>query len=362
MQVMETNILAKKPRLTHIASEGILIVELPRSAHEVPLSELRGAFAPIIEQMPYDNTLIHPSVEMNLSLKSSSGDFNATPDLSIHLARLSRRRLKPEFVCIGECVFSQDQDTLLLKLQLEVDAHSEVVMVVMIVLTEARPYHSPEEDSTAWHIFRRHSECPSFEEFLDMVEIMDEDSTWLGPVKVAGHTWCLISNVNYHVWVKVGEKKININMVSSGTVAAHGTLFPEIDMDTVDVVIHQGLLKIRDAMIQFNKRLDPQADTSLLEVTDVLWDFNWSRCQARIVNAAKCTAHEHFEDWYSGCFRGTKHSIEDVDTSGNFDTSAATSQSSDSSQTSLSPKAPPLTRARSRVMNRDGSPIFLSLG
>ncbi|KAG6369782.1 hypothetical protein JVT61DRAFT_13543 [Boletus reticuloceps] len=262
---METNGLAKKPRLTHVASDGILIVELPRLAHEVPLSKLRDAFTPIIEQMPYNDTLIHPSVEMNLSLKSSSGDFNATPDLSIHLVRLSGRRLKPEFVCIGgECAFSQDQDTLLMKLQLEFDACSEVVMVVMIILTEVRPYHSPEEDSTAWHIFHHHSECPSFKDFLDMVEIMDEDSTWLGPVKVAGHAWCLISNVDNHVWVKVGEEKININTESSGTVAVHGTLFPEIDMNTVDIVIHQGLLKIRDAMIQFNKRLDPQADTSLL--------------------------------------------------------------------------------------------------
>jgi hypothetical protein len=119
-------------------------------------------------------------------------------------------------------------------------------------------------------------------------------------------------------------------------------------MDTVDVVIHQGLLKIRDRMIQFSKRLDPQADTSLLSSAEVLWDVNWSRCQVRIANAAECTAHERFEDWYLGCFRGTKRSIEDVDTSGDYD-SATASRSSDSSQTSVSAKTPPLTRARSRV-------------
>ncbi|KIK78474.1 hypothetical protein PAXRUDRAFT_16854 [Paxillus rubicundulus Ve08.2h10] len=347
-QIMESNALVKKARLTHIVFEGILIVELPRSVHEVPLSELRGALAPLIDQMHYDNALIHPLVEMNLSLKSSSGDFSATPDLSIHLACLSGRWLKPEFLCIGECAFSQDKETLLKKLQLKIDAHSEIVMVVMIILMETSPYHSPKEDSTAWHTFCRHSKCCSFKEFLDMIEITDKDSKWLGPVTVADHTWCHVSNVDYHVWVKDGEERINISTQSSGMVVAYGMLFPNIYMDMVDIVIHQGLLKIRDGMVQFSKRLDPEADTSLLSATDIPWDFNWSRCQVRIVNAAECTAHKQFEDWYLGCFRGTKRSIEDVDTSGDYD-STTTSQSSDSSQTSLSPKTPPLTRTRSRV-------------
>ncbi|KIJ19226.1 hypothetical protein PAXINDRAFT_8576 [Paxillus involutus ATCC 200175] len=203
-------------------------------------------------------------------------------------------------------------------------------MVVMIILTETGPYCSPKEDLIAWHTFRHHSKCSSFEEFLDMIDITDEDSKWLGLVTVADHTWCHISNVDYYVWVNDGKEKINISLQSSGTVAAHGTLFPKIDMDT------------------FSKGLDPQADTSLLSATDVLWDFNWSWCQARIANAAEWTAHEWFEDWYLRCFRGTKCSIEDVDTSGDYD-STTTSQFSDSSQTSLSSKTPPLTRARNRV-------------
>jgi hypothetical protein len=130
--------------------------------------------------------------------------------------------LKPEFLCIGECAFSQDKETLLKKLQLEIDARSEIVMVVMIILTETSPYHSPKEDSTAWHTFRCHSKCPSFEEFLELTEITDEDPNWLGPVTVADHTWCCVSNVDYHVWVKDGEEKIDISTQSSRTVAAYG--------------------------------------------------------------------------------------------------------------------------------------------
>ncbi|KAF9220322.1 hypothetical protein BS17DRAFT_769402 [Gyrodon lividus] len=225
---MESNALVKKVRLMHIVFEGILIVELPRSAHKVPLSKLRGALALLIEQMPYDNVLVHPLVEMNLLLKLSSGDFSATPDLSICLAHLSGRWLRPKFLY--------------------------------------------------------------------------EDAKWLGPITVADHTWCHISNIDYHVWVKGGEEKINIGTQSSGMTVAYSTLFLKIDMDTVDIVIHQGLLKIRDGMIQLSKRLDPETDMSLLSATDILWDFNWSQCQVRIANAAECMAHKWFEDWYSGCF------------------------------------------------------------
>ncbi|KAF9231499.1 hypothetical protein BU15DRAFT_68284 [Melanogaster broomeanus] len=152
---MESNALVKKVRLMYIAFEGILIVKLPGSVHEVPLI------------------------------------------IIWEFACLSGRWLKPEFLCIGECTFSQDKETLLKKLQLEIDACLEIMMAVMIILTETSLYHSPKEDSTGWHTFCCHSKCCSFEEFLDMIKITDKDSKWLGPIMVANHTWYHISNVDY---------------------------------------------------------------------------------------------------------------------------------------------------------------------
>lgn len=172
--------------------------------------------------MPYDDDLIRPSVEMNLPLKSRSGDFNAIPDIAILLARQSGLRLNSEIVFLGECAFSQNEEILLKKLQLEVDAHPEITVVVMIIITEASAYHSPKNNSLAYQTFRRHPECSTLQEFLGMMEATDNDSEWLGPVTVAGHAWCRISNIDYYVWVKdSGEEKITIDLEGNGTMA-HG--------------------------------------------------------------------------------------------------------------------------------------------
>lgn len=197
-------------RLSHAAWSGVLIVEMTRPAHEAPLTEMNRVLLPLVEQISYDSTRVCPSVEMNLSLQSSSGDFNATPDMAINLTRQSGEQLDPEILYIAECAFSQDEDALLKKLQLEVDAHPEIAMVTMITITESTQYRSPKELSTAWHTFCRFQECLTFKKFMAMSKKTDNDPQWLGPVMVGEHPWCRISNVDYYVWVKDGENKINV--------------------------------------------------------------------------------------------------------------------------------------------------------
>ncbi|KAF9241341.1 hypothetical protein BU15DRAFT_73466 [Melanogaster broomeanus] len=213
-----------------------------------------------IERLPYDGMLIRPSVEMNLSLKSSCGEFDATPDIAILLARQSGLHLDP---------------------QLEISAHPEIIMVMMIIITEDTPYHSPKEGSTAWHTFCHHTKCSSFSQFLGMMETTDGDDRALGPVTVANHSWTRITQVDYYVW----------------------TLFPQVDMQAVDVMIGEGLVKIRDAIIRFSRQLDPNTDTDSLAEANFRWDFDWQRCQISIANGAECTAHERFQDWYADAFR-----------------------------------------------------------
>lgn len=121
-------------------------------------------------------------------------------------------------------------------------------------------------------------------------------------------------------------------------------------MGAVDAVFEEGLLKMRDAMVDFSNRLDPQADTNLLSATDVPWNFNWGRCRKSIANAAERTAHERFEAWYIDHFRGTKRSFGDIDNLSYDGSDSNTSSSSKSSPASLSPPSPPLTRSRARVL------------
>jgi len=203
---------------------GILIIECPSSAHEAPLNELNRALVPLLERLPYDRAWILPSVELNTSLRSSTGDLNVTPDITIILTRQSRKRANPQVVYLGECAFSQGEKVLVKKLQLEVDAHPEILLVMMIVITEAHQFHSPKEDSTAWEMFRRQPELACFEDFVDMMQTTDKDSQSLGLVTVGNHSWCRIANVDYYAWVKDGKDKISINKDSQSM--AHGVSGP----------------------------------------------------------------------------------------------------------------------------------------
>jgi len=106
------------------------------------------------------------------------------------------------------------------KLQLEVDAHPEILLVMMIVITEAHQFHSPKEDSTAWEMFCRQQELACFKDFVDMMQTTNKDGQWLGPVTVGNHSWCHIANIDYYAWVKDGKDKISINKDSQ--LMAHG--------------------------------------------------------------------------------------------------------------------------------------------
>lgn len=155
-----------------------------------------------------------------------------------------------------------------------------------------------------------------------------EDSSYLGPVTVASHPWCRISHITYYIWVK-DKTKIDLTdqeplrMASgvSDTMCTQWnhlltdlqTLFPDLDMGPVDVMICTRLLKIWDTIFLFAKKLDPNEDTTALETAAIQWDFNWCVCQLSIANAAKRTAYEWFKKWFTQNFRGTKWPSNNVD-------------------------------------------------
>ena len=54
-------------------------------------------------------------------------------------------------------------------------------------------------------------------------------------------------------------------------------------MDAVDNMIQKGLQLIKDAIVNFSKKLDLNADTTLLEATQLQCNLNWHLCQSSIV-------------------------------------------------------------------------------
>lgn len=162
-----------------------------------------------VPRLPLNPRFISVDVGMNYPLDSPDGSFSAIPDIALLLNRQSGKRVGSEVAFLGECAFSQDQDALELKLQNEIDAYPNVLMAMMIIIQEDG-YCSPKEGSQAWEYFLSKQETYSYEPFMDLMTVTEEDSRFLGPVTVASHPWSRIFAVDYYVWVKDGDEKIDI--------------------------------------------------------------------------------------------------------------------------------------------------------
>ncbi|KAG1729501.1 uncharacterized protein EDB91DRAFT_1159392 [Suillus paluster] len=135
------------PRLTHNHDDGIFLVKraAPYTSHEAPFDHLGSGFRYFLLDFKHDDNPVYITVSMNYGLRSAT--VSAVPDMIIHVQK--GVIIGGKSLCIGECAFSQDTDPVLLKLKYEVAAHPEVVMVIMVVIDEHHPYHSPERGSEA---------------------------------------------------------------------------------------------------------------------------------------------------------------------------------------------------------------------
>ncbi|KAG6379802.1 hypothetical protein JVT61DRAFT_10347 [Boletus reticuloceps] len=94
-------------RLMYSPSNGILILECPRSIHEIPLSNFRDSVSSVLRNLPYDRYTLHAGVKMNLPFQSPQDGYTATPDLRLYLTSLLAPEV-PEIPVLVECGFSQD--------------------------------------------------------------------------------------------------------------------------------------------------------------------------------------------------------------------------------------------------------------
>jgi hypothetical protein len=185
----------------------------------MPLSDVRDYFITAVQSLPYSKSTLRARVEMNHPLQSLEDDaFSGTPDLSLLLSAVeqSSSALVP---ILAECAFTQDRNDLWKKLQNEIKVHPELVIVLVIMITEKPEYHSPPDESNAWNLFVKEDRCRTCGHFL---ELQKGDFVGGEPpsirVEVAGHTWCNITSAECFVWVKDDRGKIDVNHEHS----AHG--------------------------------------------------------------------------------------------------------------------------------------------
>ncbi|KAG1852258.1 hypothetical protein DFJ58DRAFT_841916 [Suillus subalutaceus] len=235
--IEENHAVLGRPRLSYFEDERILLVEKFSSMHEAPFCHLESIFSSFLYSSYLRDYSVCTSVSRVFELMSAS----AVPDLLIKMDVRSKGNWIHEVLVIGECAFAQDTDSVLRKIKYEISGHPEVLMVIMVEIDEHQPYRSPGRMSEAWQMLRKETSTlsrSSFNSFRGAAAQSLEN-----PIVFAGHTWCHLASVQFHVWVR-GDEPINVDV--DNELLARGTLFPNQDMGAVDTMIKKGMVMMRD--------------------------------------------------------------------------------------------------------------------
>ncbi|KAG1818378.1 hypothetical protein EV424DRAFT_1405677 [Suillus variegatus] len=180
------------------------------------------------------------SVDITVSRVLTLMSASVVPDLSVEMNVVTRNNW-----------IQKDTDSVLRKIKYEIASHPEVLMVIMVMLLQ---------DNLSRSSFLS----------LQGVEAQSLDQ----PVVVAGHTWCHLASVRFHVWVR-GDEPINIDV--DNELLARGTLLPKQDMDVVDTMIEKGMVMMRDHLATVCQKVAPGSNISAIRDSGVTFCPNWNR-------------------------------------------------------------------------------------
>ncbi|KAG1872006.1 hypothetical protein C8R48DRAFT_770374 [Suillus tomentosus] len=208
---------------------------MPTHIHEVPCTIFKTWFDWFLDSLDFDHTLIDTIVFMNAEVKTE--ELSTIPDMTMSvIIGNPHRPLKEVIPVLIETAFSQQTNPLMNKIRKQICAKPEVLMVIATLIGETKPYYSPEHSSTAWDTLLQETPAHELSSFLDLQPL---DSRPTDPITIAGHPWLGLQTIDVWVWVR-GDSPININLVT-GPRTAHGRLYPDPHMDTVNTIINQGI-------------------------------------------------------------------------------------------------------------------------
>lgn len=82
-------------------------------------------------------------------------------------------------------------------------------------------------------------------------------------------------------------------------------------MEKVDEKLLEGMLRVKELIIAYSKKLSPATDTRMVEDTPIVCPVDWRVCQMALSPAADITAHDRYQQWYNTVFRGVKRVLSD---------------------------------------------------
>jgi hypothetical protein len=188
----------------------MVIVQWPSRIHDVPIEELVVSF----RQHESTSHSQHLRVSASTNYKIVTKTINAIPDLLVSVSSMKAKLLK--HLLIFECAFSQSANRLFEKVKSLTTALSDIHMVFLLLIHEQNVFHSPVETSNAWEKFESNHSPLDLLQFLELCEEEDRapeslPEEFMGPVTAGGHVWCNISQVEYYVWLRQDDSKLEIN-------------------------------------------------------------------------------------------------------------------------------------------------------
>ncbi|KAG1888809.1 hypothetical protein F4604DRAFT_1674426 [Suillus subluteus] len=138
-------------------------------------------------------------------------DQIVTPYLTITLTSVDG---PTEFILIpalGECALSEDREHVFDKMDKELQAHPKAVLVMIVLIHEAKSYTSPPVKSIASITLRNGDEDDPFP--LPLRPFIRQQSmprSFNHAVTVASHQWCQVQSLEYFVWTKGTNGPIDV--------------------------------------------------------------------------------------------------------------------------------------------------------
>ncbi|KAG2096987.1 uncharacterized protein F5147DRAFT_372585 [Suillus discolor] len=283
--------LPARPRWSYLEDDCILLIESRSRMHEAPIQHLDSIFNRFLRGFVPDPVLT--TTTMNSRLTSTF----IVPDIAIEVDVSSTRYWIRRPLVIVECAFAQDMDSVLRKIKHEIAGQPEVLMVILVVIDEHQPYRSPERMFEAWQMLRQETSCRSSSSFASLEEHAARSYKQKNHrVVIAGHTWCDLGSVRFHVWVR-GNEPINID--DDDELHACGTLLPNRDMDAVDTMIENGMVMMRDSIAIVCQEAALDTDVTTIQDTVVAFSPDWDRLLMQLKFGVTETAYDRYHSWYN---------------------------------------------------------------
>ena len=183
--------------MSFFPDESILIVQCSSLVHEGPLEDVLSTLHQFVS-LPYSRQALCIAIPPNFHLKTL--DLNTTPDMVLTMTSMHG----PKVIWIPfliECAFSQGEKVFD-QVKKEIATHPELCLVIIILITEAPKYRSPQKGGETWKYFEALGPL-ELDEFVRICNPqLGEGQEFIVPVTAKGHHWCSIDQVDYYVWLR----------------------------------------------------------------------------------------------------------------------------------------------------------------